>query len=99
MGNLTFTTLRRSLKSWRCRRHKVLNARRLWILLMGPVEFAPTIFCSVAMVYLTMATWLLQLCWEHHLGANLGISRVDLAVGWWWLHGVAVLLLAVGGVW
>ena len=41
------------------------------------------------------------LCQECNLGTDIGINRVDpadIAIGWWWAHGVDVLLSAVGGV-
>ena len=68
---------------------------------MGLVGFTPTMACSIAMVYFTMAAWLLKLFRERPLGADIGIYIVDpagIAIGRLRLHGVAILILAVGGV-
>ena len=40
---------------------------------MGLVSFAPTMACSVAMAYLTMAEWWFLRCRELPFGADLGI--------------------------
>ena len=74
---------------WSCWCHKVLNVGRSWILLMWPVDFAPTITCSMAMVYFTMAAWWFQLCQESPLSADIVFSHVNslvIVVVRWCLH-------------
>ena len=57
-----------------------MNVGRSWILPMGPVGFAPTMACSVSMVYFTMVVWWFRGCLELPLGADLGISCLILRV-------------------
>ena len=82
MGDLTFPTLLRLLKSWRCRCHKVMKVGRLCILSINTVGFASTMACSVAMVYFTMENWVVQcgignFLLQPILDATMSIKRIS----------------------
>ena len=78
MENWEFPTLRSPTTSWCWSCHKVMKVGRSWILSMGPVSFAPTMVCSVAMVYFTMAAWLFQCCVGNFLSTPILESPVSI---------------------